>query len=267
MKYDQLLQENSDKIMRLYWERTPTRQVAEKIGIPYNTIVRFYKTHNLSPIRKPTKKKPSQTEVYQQIIKFYLSNHTLQQTGDEFGLTRERVRQILNLHKIKPRYHTCAATVDLPKSPMTSIERFWFYVDKSAGKNGCWIWKGSQGAYGYGRVSFNGEHFGAHRLSFFLTHKRRPTLHVLHSCDNPSCVNPAHLRKGTHKDNMRDKVERGRCNPPRLFSSEQVIEIRRLLAQKRTLKEISTQFGCSTSVIFTLKIGKTYREEIFFENK
>jgi hypothetical protein len=52
----------------------------------------------------------------------------------------------------------------------------------------------------------------AHRVAWTIANDAEPgSLLVRHRCDNPTCCNPAHLELGTHADNMRDKVERGRC--------------------------------------------------------
>jgi len=59
-------------------------------------------------------------------------------------------------------------------------------------------------------VSFRGKLWGAHRVAFTFHHGREPQKYVLHSCDNPGCCNPAHLREGTQLENMRDMNERGR---------------------------------------------------------
>lgn len=79
----------------------------------------------------------------------------------------------------------------------------------------CWSWLGAPSSKGYGRLHAGG-HKGrlllAHRLSLSLAqgHAVPRDLVVRHRCDNPICVNPAHLLTGTHLDNMRDAVERGR---------------------------------------------------------
>jgi hypothetical protein len=95
-----------------------------------------------------------------------------------------------------------------------SIERrFWGNVDKSYSARGCWLWTASftGKTHKYGQISVRGHIWKAHRLAYLLHNGEIPTgLHVRHTCDNPSCVNPDHLLAGTHQDNMRDAVERGR---------------------------------------------------------
>lgn len=62
---------------------------------------------------------------------------------------------------------------------------------------------------GYARVTYEGERVFAHRLAFFKANGYWPEV-CRHKCDNPPCVNPNHLEDGTHKDNMRDMMSRGR---------------------------------------------------------
>jgi hypothetical protein len=88
------------------------------------------------------------------------------------------------------------------------MERFWSKVAKG---DECWVWTAYLDERGYGRVGFNGKVQYAHRVAYQLEVGPIPEgAHILHSCDNPPCVNPAHLRAGTRSDNMRDKVARGR---------------------------------------------------------
>ena len=75
----------------------------------------------------------------------------------------------------------------------------------------------SRDAAGYGTFGFDGKVRKAHRVAYILTFGEIPEgHHILHSCDNPACVNPAHLRPGTRADNMQDALKRGRHFPANL---------------------------------------------------
>jgi hypothetical protein len=75
--------------------------------------------------------------------------------------------------------------------------------------SGCWIWMGSMDKCGYGK--WGGKL--AHRLVWQATRGDIPRgMEVCHSCDVPSCINPEHLFVGTHLENMRDSVRKGRFN-------------------------------------------------------
>lgn len=83
-------------------------------------------------------------------------------------------------------------------------------------RNGdCLEWQRSKNAEGYGSVAFAGRIWSTHRLSYTLAVGVIPDgLLVCHHCDNPSCINPAHLFVGTNGDNVRDSVRKGRNKPP-----------------------------------------------------
>ena len=95
--------------------------------------------------------------------------------------------------------------------------RFWAKVSrKDKGPNDCWEWQAAKEEKGYGRFRITIDQisgtYPTHRASFMLHHGRWPSssMMVLHSCDNPACVNPAHLREGTAQDNQDDIDARGR---------------------------------------------------------
>ena len=92
------------------------------------------------------------------------------------------------------------------------VTRFWSKVDRSQGKDACWLWLAGRDTCGYGFFWFKGTHH-AQRIAWELTNGAIPDgMLVCHHCDNPGCVNPAHLWLGTQKDNMRDMLRKGRGN-------------------------------------------------------
>jgi len=96
------------------------------------------------------------------------------------------------------------------------VARFWRKVDRKGGDS-CWPWLGAKSTSGYGVVSINGKHKGAHRVCYAIENgadKLTPEMHVCHSCDNRICVNPSHLSLGTALDNMAQREARGRGNRP-----------------------------------------------------
>lgn len=89
-------------------------------------------------------------------------------------------------------------------------KRFFDKVDKT---DGCWVWKGSRSSYGYGQFNIGDVCHLAHRVSCEIHFGPIPPgLQALHKCDNPPCVNPAHLYIGTALDNALDRVDKERWN-------------------------------------------------------
>lgn len=97
-------------------------------------------------------------------------------------------------------------------------ERFWEKVDKAGPVHPrlgsrCWEWIGARIPTGYGTISRDGQTQVAHRVSWELEHGVKPSGVVCHSCDNPGCVRPSHLRDDTQSSNILEAIERGRVKP------------------------------------------------------
>jgi hypothetical protein len=98
---------------------------------------------------------------------------------------------------------------------MQQSDRFWAKVQKS---DGCWEWTAAHLPQGYGEFMMKlpsevrARPHRAHRVAWMLANKRLipAGLYVCHHCDNPKCVRPEHLFLGTHADNTRDMVKKGR---------------------------------------------------------
>ena len=106
---------------------------------------------------------------------------------------------------------TCSAKDRSRHYPRPTLaERFWSHVNV-AGLDDCWEWQGWKRA-GYGKmyVLERDTDVTATHIAWFLAYGGWPTLDVLHTCDNPPCVNIAHLFQGTPVDNSQDMVRKGR---------------------------------------------------------
>ena len=111
---------------------------------------------------------------------------------------------------------------------------------------------------GYGRI--RGE--GAHRLAYINYYGPIPKgMVVLHTCDNPSCVNPQHLKLGTHKDNMEDMVAKGRStagmkNHTAKLTDHDVLDIR---ASKESNYKLAEKYKMHHTSISAIKRRLTWK--------
>lgn len=155
--------------------------------------------------------------------------------------------------------------------PKTSIEEAFqarYIVD---GLTGCWIWIGDKDKNGYGiwqlkKVPLGNGRYERKRIRVsrysYEVHKGPipPDMRVLHSCDNPPCVNPDHLSLGTPKDNSEEMVERcrnqrGETRWNAKLCDEAVIAIRQSDA---TLEELAQLYGVSFQSVSDAKNGRTW---------
>lgn len=137
------------------------------------------------------------------------------------------------------------------------------YLDAIVAKtDGCWLWNGSRTVEGYGVLHLKKQMIPAHRFMYERHVGPIPKgLLIRHKCDNPPCVNPAHLDLGTVRDNAKDAIERGRIargsrqGVAKLTESD-IIKIR---ADPRKLTEIAADYGVYFSTIAKVKAGLTWR--------
>jgi hypothetical protein len=146
----------------------------------------------------------------------------LAQIGREFGLTRERVRQIiakqgapsLTRERLANRKTASrqarAARKAARRAYRDSLE--WIADRSDVDENGCWIWNRATYPYGYGHTARNRGNGYAHRVAWEIANGATipDGMCICHSCDVPSCVNPDHLFLGTHLDNVYDSIRKGR---------------------------------------------------------
>ena len=151
--------------------------------------------------------------------------------------------------------------------------RFWKMVQTSGGPlpahdpslGPCWLWTGSLDPKGYGWFSVGRTMRQAHRVSLELKLGRRLERHELstHRCDNPGCVRPSHLRKGTSKSNAAEKYARGRvqhatgaANASTKLSPAQVRAIR---ASTAPIAALAREHGVARITIARVRRGEHHQ--------
>jgi len=161
--------------------------------------------------------------------------------------------------------------VAIKPTPIT--ERFWRFVDRSAGDDACWDWTGAQAPGGYGVVGSGGKQgrmVRAHRLSYEMANGPfDKTLFVCHTCDNPPCTNPKHLFLATCKDNLHDMVSKGRGtfihprpgerNGRAKLSPAQVQDIFFRYHSGEAASALATEFGVHRNTILNIKSGAQWK--------
>jgi len=148
---------------------------------------------------------------------------------------------------------------------MPAEDRFWAQVQKT---EQCWLWIGGTDKDGYGsmRAKLGGRLFRrAHRNSYSLHSGEivQDGMVVMHSCDTPKCVNPDHLSVGTPRDNMIDKITKGRAGSPSGANSVKAklseAEVRKICADPRTHAQIAADYGVAASTVGSLKQGVSWK--------
>lgn len=128
-------------------------------------------------------------------------------------------------------------------------------------QGGCSIWTAYKTSDGYGLISVQGKCRLAHRTMYELHHNiiLEPKDKILHDCDNPSCIEPNHLVKGTQKQNMQSMVEKRRI--PLRFTDDEVKTIRRRAAEgpRGIVVALATEFGVSQPYMTKLIRGAIYK--------
>lgn len=135
------------------------------------------------------------------------------------------------------------------------INRFWSKVDRSD-PDSCWNWVAGKNLDGYGRFRWLKVKKQAHHVAYYLQHREWPT-YLLHECDNPACCNPAHLKQGTHLENVRDRDSKGRG---RAFKNTAVApQVKQMIAQGMRNRDICKALGVKNDAVSRIRNGHIHR--------
>lgn len=144
--------------------------------------------------------------------------------------------------------------------------RFWSRVRPA--ESGCWEWTGQLSNTGYGEFpNGNRRKVWAHRMAFAMCVGPIPAgMFVLHSCDNPRCINPSHLSLGTPRDNVNDMIRKGRMpdrsgegNGRARLSVAQVREIVERRARGDSVRRMAQEYGVGITTIRNIYLGETWK--------
>lgn len=139
-------------------------------------------------------------------------------------------------------------------------------------ESGCRLWKSStDGKLGYGKITINNVSHYAHRISWEDANgiEVPDGLVVMHTCDNPACIEPSHLSVGTQKDNVADQIAKrryvrgwGSTHALSKLTEEQAQEIRRRFdAGGITKAALAREFGLSATGVWRVITGRSYNHE------
>lgn len=174
-----------------------------------------------------------------------------------------------NSHGLCPthtRRREAGTDLDAPVRPYIETddlaERLRFYAPEGE-PNECWEWTAARNK-GYGVIAIEESKLrGAHIVAWEVASGRElpKGMIIRHTCDNPPCVNPAHLRLGTHGDNVDDKVgrerqSRGETHGMAKLNTAAVLEICARLSRGRSQQLIAQEFGVSQGTVSLIATGK-----------
>jgi hypothetical protein len=141
-------------------------------------------------------------------------------------------------------------------------------ITYEADSNGCWnCTSHAADTCGYPMICRNGKK--GHMSRFIWIEKNGPipeSMAVRHKCDNPRCINPDHLEIGTHTNNMRDMIERGRRrstigsnNPRSKLAEDNVTDVMRRYKNGEKQTDIAKRYNVSKHCIFGIVHNRNWK--------
>lgn len=151
---------------------------------------------------------------------------------------------------------------------MTKLDRFLSHIQKQ--ESGCWLWTGCKTKAGYGFFGGDNKNVLAHRYAYqqFIG-KIGDGLSVCHRCDNPSCVNPAHLYAANHRTNIADRDAKNRLafgqrHGMAKLTEAKVVLLKKILNWDGPVNQaaVARHFGVNVSTIYQISAGRQWRKVV-----
>lgn len=171
-------------------------------------------------------------------------------------------------NRIRPNIRFCSKQCQ-GISKRTSLETYFNSRIGEPTETGCILWLSSVDLNGYGQIRKDWLRMQAHRLAWILVNGPiKNNLKVCHHCDNPLCVNVAHLFLGTQRQNMEDKVKKGRQSKGQNHYAAKLtdIQIKEILIKYAsgipTQRMLSEEYGVCQSIISEIISRKRWRHVV-----
>ncbi len=141
------------------------------------------------------------------------------------------------------------------------VARFWSKVDASPKLGQCWLYRDTE-PHEYRTIKWRGGTEVAHRVAYEIVHGPIPEgLVVRHDCDTPACCNPTHLRTGTHADNVRDRVLRGRSAVGERSGKAKLteVQVRDIATKANSAAWYAQHYGVTEDTIYAIWERRSWR--------
>lgn len=175
-------------------------------------------------MRDPRGRKPTPCPDATRLRELVIGGATLASLSEHYGLGYKPIKRWLaenglearrprgNIYTSRHRTWQLTSTQEKIDAMFSPERRSQFWTSVASGEpDACWPWTGTRSRLNYGSYTLRGINHRAHRVAYMLSKGPIPAdLHVLHSCDNPPCCNPRHLRVGTVLENSRERTAKGR---------------------------------------------------------
>lgn len=141
------------------------------------------------------------------------------------------------------------------------------YESQFLGNDNCWNWTKGLTAGGYGQITYECKKYAPHRLAWEFANNKKidKGMVIMHSCDNPACVNPKHLSMATQAENVADMMQKGRFkdydksgeNNPRSIVKKE--DVKAIFEADGTHQEIADKFGYPYHAVSSIRIGRNWK--------